>query len=143
MYSPKTIVFFVACLVMCCSARANTNFQDTSYKKSITVVKDTTVYVKSDTGVRKECNDQFFQQGDKITATAKTMLITKDKKTVTLKSFMQKLTTEPDHVLADLDHDGKKELVITDFTGGAHCCDEYYVFRNIGPNKYQYVNKTF
>ena len=45
--------------------------------------------------------------------------------------------------LKDLDNDGKKELVLYDYTGGAHCCDEFYVFKNIAPNKYQYVAKTF
>ncbi|MBL0131551.1 MAG: hypothetical protein IPP43_10835 [Chitinophagaceae bacterium] len=29
------------------------------------------------------------------------------------------------------------------YTGGAHCCDEFYFFKNIGPDKYQYVAKTF
>lgn len=80
----------------------------------------------------------FFQENEKLTtaAFAKTVLITKAKKTIKLSAFLK---TEdkmyPEHVLADLDNDCIKELVLYNFTGGAHCCDEIYIFKRIATNK--------
>ena len=86
----------------------------------------------------------FFQQGEKVNDPAKTMLVTKARKTVSLKKFTEtELSDYADHVLADLDDDGKKELLLYDFTGGAHCCDEVYIFRNTTPGKYQNVAQLF
>jgi hypothetical protein len=133
----KLTILFFACLFY-----FSANAQDTTYKRNITTVRDTMVNINYDTTVAVECDEQFFN-GDKINNPSKTFIITKAKKTITLKSFMGKLAMEPMQVLADLDNDGKKELVISDFTGGAHCCDEFFVFKNIAPNKYQYVFRTF
>ena len=86
----------------------------------------------------------FFQSGQRIPATVKTTLITKSKKIITLAAWLKSEDmTYSDHTLADLDNDGKKELLISNFTGGAHCCDEIYIFKNIGVNKYQYSAKLF
>lgn len=86
----------------------------------------------------------FFQQGEKLTNPAKTLLVTKAGKLVSVKSFMEaEMSGIADHVLADLDNDGKKELMIYEFTGGAHCCDEIYIYRNIATGKYQHAAKLF
>ncbi len=106
-----------------------------------------------------DCNTQFFRRCEKVESLSKIMLLTKTQRSVSLASFMasiyshsgefknmprtEKLPELQDYGIIDLDGDGKKELVISNFTGGAHCCDEFYFFRNIGPNKYQYVAKTF
>jgi hypothetical protein len=113
------------------SSHANNFFQ----QDSVTLVED--------------CYDKFFQQSEKITSPGKTMLITKSKKVISLAAFLKSnfsdntMGVEPHEGLADLDSDGKKELVLFSYTGGAHCCDEFYIFRNIAPNRYQYVAKTF
>lgn len=39
----------------------------------------------------------------------------------------------------DLDNDGIPELIVMYFSGGAHCCFQYDIFSNIGPNKYERV----
>ena len=86
----------------------------------------------------------FFQSGEKIKLPAKTILITKTKKTITLAAFLKNDDMMySDNVLADLDSDGKNELLISNFTGGAHCCDEIYIFKNIGLSKYQQTAKLF
>jgi hypothetical protein len=92
----------------------------------------------------------FFQEGEKIKTTAKVMLLMKDKKNRSLAAFLKSLGNEEsgetvyaDHALADLDKDGRKELLIYNYTGGAHCCDELYLFKNTGTNKYQQVAKLF
>ena len=85
----------------------------------------------------------FFQQNEKIASPATVRLVTKTNKIVKLSSFLDSIGIYADHVLADLDKDGKKELLISNYTGGAHCCDEIYVFKNIAPNRYQHAVKFF
>lgn len=86
----------------------------------------------------------FFRNGEKAANPAKTMLLTKSGKTYSLKVFMESDKMQfGDHVLTDLDNDGKQELLISNFTGGAHCCDEVYIFRNTAPGRYQHVAKLF
>ncbi|HYC40345.1 MAG TPA: hypothetical protein VEB63_07630 [Chitinophagaceae bacterium] len=118
--------------------------QDTSFHRKVTVFKDTTVVVDDDTTwTETYCMDDFFETNEKVTNPARTYLVTKSKKTISLKTFLNTLAMAPDHMLKDLDGDGKKELVISHFTGGMHCCDEVFVYRPVAPNKYQYVFKTF
>ncbi|MBS1620488.1 MAG: hypothetical protein JST10_05785 [Bacteroidetes bacterium] len=110
----------------------------------------------SDTSIEYvECYEKFFSTCDSVQSPAKTLLVLKNKKTISLKNFYKNVGS--DYLfgsggifgndgykgLADLDRDGKKELIIYNYTGGAHCCDEFYVFKNVGANKYQYAAKTF
>jgi hypothetical protein len=83
----------------------------------------------------------FFQQNEKASSPAAVKLITKTNKTMTLAALLSGIGIFSDHVLADLDMDGKKELLISNYTGGAHCCDEIYIYKNIAPNRYQHVVK--
>lgn len=85
----------------------------------------------------------FFQKGEKTPTASKVSVVTKAGKTINLASYLKNLGENADHVLADMDSDGKKELLVYNFTGGAHCCDEIYIFKNIGPNKYQQVSHLF
>jgi hypothetical protein len=93
-----------------------------------------------------DSSSEFFSMHEKIAASAwtKIRLVTKARKNITLNSFLndpEKLY--PDHVLADMDGDGKKELVISIFTGGAHCCDEISIFRDMGAGKYVQTARLF
>lgn len=104
----------------------------------------------ADTVIEQEnCYDNFFKQSEKITSPKKIMLVAKNGKTVSLASFAGNNNTnnimgiQSQYGLANLDNDGKKELVVFKYTGGAHCCDDFYFFKNIAPDKYQYVAKTF
>lgn len=86
----------------------------------------------------------YFQQGEKAKDLKKVILVTKNRKTISLAAFLK----DPDkmyadYVFDDLDNDGKKELLVSNFTGGAHCCDEIYIFKNVGPNKYQHAAKMY
>lgn len=90
----------------------------------------------------------FFSRCDTVADQAKTTLIKKNGKTV---SLQYALRGEDDDIsgigqqygLKDMDGDGIKELVLFNFTGGAHCCDELYVFKYVSPRKYRYAVKTF
>ncbi|MEP6700830.1 MAG: hypothetical protein ABJA85_05925 [Bacteroidota bacterium] len=105
------------------------------------------------------CTKAFFGRSEKIESPSKVVLVTKNMKTVKLSGFLAtifshsgefinapstfKMPKLQDYDLIDLDNDGKKELVIMNNTGGAHCCDEFYFFKNTGPDKYQFAAKTF
>src|SRR5947209_4220527 len=54
----------------------------------------------------------FFQQNEKVISPANVMLVTKANKIVSLKNFLAGTGIYANHVLADLDKDGKKELVV-------------------------------
>ena len=106
--------------------------------------EDTVLYQRDSVIEAEDPTIHFFQTGEKIANPVKTLLVTKTNKTISLSSLLKaKEMTYPEHTLADLDNDGKKELVISNFTGGAHCCDEIYIYKNIAPNKFQYVVKMF
>lgn len=118
------------------------------YSRNYFYQQDTIIHNSDTDDEEPDCNDNFFKTCDPVPP--KTILILKDKKTVSLRNFFARysgadtmLGISPLQGLKDLDHDGKKELVLYDYTGGAHCCDEFYVFKNIAPDKYQYVAKTF
>jgi len=86
----------------------------------------------------------YFQKGEKVKDANKLFLITKMRKTMSLSAYLNDPDKMyPDYILDDLDNDGKKELLITNYTGGAHCCDELFIFKNTGPNKYQQAAKLF
>ncbi len=101
-------------------------------------------YSQEDTSAATDPSAAFFHEGEKVTDPAKTLLTLKNRKKVSLKSF---LTSEAmnyaNHVLSDLDEDGTKELIVSNFTGGAHCCDEIFIFRNTAPGRYQQAVKLF
>ena len=92
----------------------------------------------------------FFQEGKKTKTPGKVMLQLKDKKTRSLAAFLKSLGNAAvgemeyaDYAFDDLDKDGRPELLVSNFTGGAHCCDEIYIFKNTALNKYQQVSKLF
>ncbi|HMT73277.1 MAG TPA: hypothetical protein PKA77_04375 [Chitinophagaceae bacterium] len=113
-------------------------------KDSVMYARDSVIELETDP------TTLFFQQAEKTKSPGKLTLVTKSKKTVTLKKFIAGLNGDladaplyADHAFSDLDNDGKKELLIWNYTGGAHCCDEIYIFRNASANKYQQTAKLF
>ena len=109
---------------------------------------DSIVMYQKDSAIIPETNETvlFFQSNERIpeASLSKITIITRARKTMKLAAFLKSDGMEyGDPVLADMDNDGKKELLISNYTGGAHCCDELYIFKNIGVNKYQHVAKLF
>lgn len=110
--------------------------------------EDSTVHYQRDSAIIPETDATvlFFQNSERLSDKdiSKTTVITKNRKTMKLSAFLKNGEADyADQVLADLDNDGKKELLVSGFTGGAHCCDDIYVFKNIGVNKYQYAARLF
>lgn len=105
--------------------------QDT--RDSVMYQKDSAVVPETDATVL------FFQQNEKIPShlLGKTLITGRDKKVRKLSAMVtDQQVMYTDHALADLDDDGKKELLISNFTGGAHCCDQIFIYRQLGPNRY-------
>ncbi len=99
--------------------------------------------VSADTMDSDDCLDRFFV--DPIHPDTKTFLVLPKGKVMTTAAF-KKANDDEEYMkigLADIDHDGKKELLIYNYTGGAHCCDELYFFNKIGTNRYHLAAKTF
>jgi len=121
------------------------------YQLAAQVETDSVMYARdSALDVPTDPTILFFQEGEKTKTPGKLLLLMKDKKTRSLSAFLKSLGNEElgetvyaDHALADLDKDGRKELLVYNYTGGAHCCDELYLFKNTGVNKYQQVAKLF
>lgn len=89
-----------------------------------------------------DCYNAFFASVEKIINPSAVTLILKEKHKVSLYGFLQKNVDEEVKLygLKDLDGDGKKELIIHNFSGGAHCCDEFFFFKSAGKNTYQFTN---
>jgi hypothetical protein len=77
--------------------------------------------------------------GEKTTTPDKVVVITKTRKTISLTNLLKNISLNTgkwvgnplddtnsfiDYAFSDLDNDGKNELLVSNFTGGAHCCYE-------------------
>jgi len=106
-------------------------------------------------GNEMDCIDRFFSSCKPIGKSDRTKLILKNKKTVSLKQFIKDFNPDAmrgniemsaiyEHAgFKDLDSSGSPELVIYNFTGGAHCCDEFYFFKNTAPGIFQFTAKMY
>jgi hypothetical protein len=103
--------------------------------------KDSVIEVNEDA----DCYTNFFQRGEMIKTPGSFMVLGKTGKVSSLKTFLNAYDIEKgnEYMLIDLDKDGKKELVIHNYTGGAHCCDEFYFLKYVSPNRYQLTSKLF
>jgi hypothetical protein len=103
--------------------------------------EDSVLYAKDSViELGENCMAKFIERSVKPVA-AKTQVITKAGKTLSLAGFVKTVDSGnfSEQMLVDLDNDGKKELIVTNYTGGAHCCDEVYVFSNITDLKYKHT----
>jgi len=83
--------------------------------------EDSVLYQRDSVIEVEDPTNHFFQAGEKAANPSKLLLVTKSKKIISLSSLLKSADMAyADHTLADLDNDGKKELVISNFTGGAH-----------------------
>ena len=121
--------------------------QSCSHKQKTTGVKnDKTQIVDT---VEENCTTAFFNSGEKEN-NSQNVFVEVDGRKSTLAAFIDTVTAGDDRLkefvstgLFDLDGDGKKELVMNGYTGGAHCCDIFHFFENIEPNTYRHVGSTF
>lgn len=108
-------------------------------------VADTTTHYQRDSVVEPATDPTtlFFQQGEKLSNTRAVTLVLRNGRVQSLERLL-KSENDPfaDHVLSDLDGDRQPELLVYNYTGGAHCCDEITVFRKAG-SRYQFAGVLF
>jgi hypothetical protein len=96
-----------------------------------------------------DCYEKFFSRTETLSAPQKMQLIQSNGKITTLAAFLQANTIvdgigfTPLSGSIDLDNDGKKEIVVYTYSGGAHCCDALYIFSYASPGKYKVAGTTF
>lgn len=87
---------------------------------------------------------RFFKNGEKLPDTRSVILTDKAGKSFSLAALLAKDEMQlANYCIADLDNDGIKEMILYNFTGGAHCCDEISLYRYISPGKYLFAARLF
>lgn len=125
---------FLSILVLFSCNNNNTD-KKASEADSLALSKDSTH--TNDSLVYEDCYEKFFKGGPQITDSDKVMLLLKNGSQVSLKKFFSTDTTFKSGdfmskyarcIVKSIDGDTMPELVIYNYTGGAHCCDEITVF---------------
>lgn len=117
-----------------CNDASHTKEKSTSDSTASVAVADT-----SDTESDTRCYEDFFMAGETVQNFAQITLVLSGNVEKKLSDFIREELLEQSvkTCLKDLDGDSKKELVIFNYTGGAHCCDEFYVFAEQKPRYYR------
>jgi len=87
-----------------------------------------------------ECYENFFADLPKFNDSSSALLILESTRKVSITQFFKEEYMSPvaQYGLKDLDSDGVTELVIYNNSGGAHCCDEYYIFSQINEKEFDF-----
>lgn len=86
------------------------------------------------------CYDNFFSPLPKFKDSSSAYLLLNDGKRITLTQFFKDefMSEISQYGRKDMDNDGVEELIVFNNTGGAHCCDEYYIFSQRHTNEYEF-----
>ncbi len=92
-----------------------------------------------DTTNYESCYEDFFKGLPRFNDSASAYLILGNGKRKSLTQFFKDEFMSPvsQYGIKDLDADGVKELIIFNYTGGPHCCDDYYIFRQKNEREFE------
>lgn len=95
---------------------------------SLALAKDT--LHNKDSLIYEDCYEKFFKGGLELKDSAKIMLVLKDGRQLSLKSYFsgEDSSKYARCTLKSIDGDTIPELILYNYTGGAHCCDEVTIF---------------
>ncbi len=126
------IVLFLSVIAL---AACNNNTNTKVVIKDSTVVKDT-LREETDSLVYEDCFENFFKGLQQFSDSAKVLLKLRDDKQISFKNFASKELSPKysRYGLKSIDGDTIPELIIYNYTGGAHCCDEISVFEKDNNN---------
>jgi hypothetical protein len=87
-----------------------------------------------DTSAYLHCNERFFSIASNLSDTTGLKLKLKNNHEVAWGQFVndELMSSQVRWAIKNFDNDVADELVVSNFTGGAHCCDELYVFEKEG-----------
>ncbi|MEO5995304.1 MAG: hypothetical protein ABIN89_01320 [Chitinophagaceae bacterium] len=88
----------------------------------------------------ESCYENFFKGLPRFSDSSSAYLLLQDGKRKSLTQFFKDEFMSPisEYGLNDLDADGVMELIIFNYTGGPHCCDEYFIFRQKNERAFEY-----
>ncbi|MBC8033547.1 MAG: hypothetical protein H7Y03_05340 [Chitinophagaceae bacterium] len=142
MIHPRACIFSFLLIISITACKNNAD-QNASQKDTSVTSTDTTAKV-SDTLVYEDCYEKFFQGLGKVNDSGDVMLTLKNGSKVTFKSFAETdmAGRYARYGVKSLDNDTTPELVVYNYTGGAHCCDEIHIFSRQGAD-YSFKAKLF
>lgn len=130
------LLFFVFSIAAGCNNNVKKNPGGSMYDSSQAgrVDEDSTKLAYTD------CYEIFFKALPKFKDSMSASLILQNGKRITLTRFFKDefMSQVSEYGKKDLDGDGKEELIVFNNTGGAHCCDEYYIFSQKKDNEFQF-----
>jgi hypothetical protein len=87
-----------------------------------------------------ECYENFFEDLPKFNDSSSAILNLESTRKISITQFFKEEYMSPvaQYGLKDLDGDGVTELIIYNNSGGAHCCDEYYIFSQTGEKEFDF-----
>ncbi len=129
-------LLFFGCLMFGCKSKPVADI----VTDSVLVTVDSPLVILPEVDTKEaDCYTQFFLQTNPFD-TAKIAVIDAQGKLFTLKEFIQEQsldTTFLSIAIKDADNNGVPELWLRNFSGGAHCCDEWYIFPQQANGKFR------
>jgi hypothetical protein len=100
--------------------------------------------VQEDVGFPDDCIKPFFDGLEKMPDSNRAILVMKNGREMAWMNFLKNelMTEHANWGLSNFDNDTIPELLVHNYTGGAHCCEELYVFEKSG-RKYKLKAKLF
>jgi hypothetical protein len=125
--------FFLALAATGCTGTADKQAGDKAGDSVVAETPDEMLFDES-------CYNNFFTGLPKFKDSLSALLLLESGKKATLTQFFRDeyMSTMAQYGTKDLDGDGTIELVIYNNTGGAHCCDEYYIFQQKAKSEFRY-----
>lgn len=117
-----------------------TGCNEHSEKKAGPAANDSTDISLFDSIGYESCYEDFFKGIARFKDSNSAYLLLDDGKRVSLPQFFKDefMSTVSYYGKKDIDGDGTAELIIFNYTGGAHCCDEYYFFKQKNEEEFEY-----
>jgi hypothetical protein len=131
MKKPELILLFFLLSQLVFSCSSNENKAKTATVDSASSVND---QGDNDTVTYRDCNENFFGGLQQFSDSPGINIKLKNGKSMNWKRFKEEelMSENVRYGLKSLDNDTIPELIILNNTGGAHCCDEIYIFQKTG-----------
>lgn len=137
MRKTRISIFFFTGFFLITGCNNNTNRQVVEVRKDSVHNKKA---ADTDTTNYYSCYENFFKELPRFNDSSSAYLVWNTGKRKSLTQFFKDEFMSPvsQYGKKDIDGDGVAELIIFNYTGGAHCCDEYYIFHQNNEREFEY-----